>query len=343
MSGVVQIRGDGVAGRCCAHLLATAGFGVGVEGTERARLPAILLSEPAQQLIGEVFGAGTAFGGLPRIRKRIVAWGGAKPVAVEHSAVVISESELLSRLGARRECCETVNPSWTVYAARPLPADVTVHRFGTRGAIAIPVRLKADAEREVCWMEGLPEGWLFLVTNTPGAGWLLACGAAPAKLLESSSLVAAQIEEAGAATAEFPASPQIASPLGAANWIACGTAAIAFDPICGDGTAHAVREGILAAAVIKAAMWGGDAAALTDHYRNRLMAGFLRHLLHCVEYYSPGPGGAWWETERNAARRGVEWCSQQMGGDPQFRYRLNGFELEELGATEGNARIDPTR
>ena len=29
------------------------------------------------------------------------------------------------------------------------------------------------------------------------------------------------------------------------GWLACGTAAMGFDPICGDGTGYAVREGIL--------------------------------------------------------------------------------------------------
>ena len=39
------------------------------------------------------------------------------------------------------------------------------------------------------------------------------------------------------------------------GWLSCGTAALSFDPICGDGTGHAVREGILAAAVIFAVGW----------------------------------------------------------------------------------------
>jgi hypothetical protein len=335
MSTDVQIRGDGVAGRCCAHLLAGDGFGARVESAERTRLPVILLSEPAQGLISDVFGTETAFQGLPRIRKRVVAWGGARPVAVAHSAVVISEEQLLGRLVGGYSYGRTADPTWTAYAVPPLPRQVVARRFGTRNAVAMAVRLKAEAEREACWMEALPEGWLFLVTIAPGSGWLLACGTEPAKLAESSSLVRAQIDSVGVGTREFAASPRIASPLAEGNWLACGTAAIGFDPICGDGTAHAVREGILAAAVIKAAIRGGDAAALIDHYRNRLLAGFLRHLLHCVEYYSAGPGGGWWEGECDAARRGIEWCSREMGGDPRFRYRLKGFDLEETGAAQG--------
>jgi len=42
------------------------------------------------------------------------------------------------------------------------------------------------------------------------------------------------------------------------DWLACGTAAVAFDPICGDGTAQAMREAILGCAVITAIGEGGD-------------------------------------------------------------------------------------
>ena len=102
-----------------------------------------------------------------------------------------------------------------------------------------------------------------------------------------------------------------------------------FDPICGDGTAHAVREAILASAAVKAAMRGGDLARLVQHYENRLTAAFLRHLVHCVEYYA-AVRGEWWEKEAAAAKEGIEWCSGRLGGDPKFHYRLNGLELEAI-------------
>src|SRR5215469_10194696 len=91
----VHIQGDGVAGRCCAHLLGRAGFAVSLDEATRPRVPVILLSDPAQRLLEDVFGLRGAFAGLPRIRRRVVAWGKSEPVAVDHSAVVISEEGLL--------------------------------------------------------------------------------------------------------------------------------------------------------------------------------------------------------------------------------------------------------
>ena len=93
-------------------------------------------------------------------------------------------------------------------------------------------------------------------------GWLLAVGAPAEALLAKSRVIAHEIAEMGASSGEFPAYARIASPLCAPGWLACGTAAMAFDPICGDGTAHAIREAILASAVIRALANGGSTERL---------------------------------------------------------------------------------
>ena len=327
---LVSIRGDGVAGRCTAALLSRAGIPIRLEHAARARLPAILLSDPACQLIQEVFELDRPFEGLPRIRKRIVAWGAnAAPVTLDHSAVVISEEELLRRLRAAPTVSRPANPSWTIYAAKPLPEEAVQRRFGSRIAVAAPVELALGAESEACWMESLDHGWLFLVGNAPGRGWLLAVGEQPTTLLENSRIVRCAIASVGSPASQFPVSPAIAESLTGDSWLACGTAAIAFDPICGDGTAHAVREAILTAAVIKAALRGGATAQLLGHYRDRLTAAFLRHLLHCVEFYAP-IAGDWWANQTMAAKQGIAWCGVRLGRAHAFHYRLNGLDLEPV-------------
>jgi hypothetical protein len=328
----VLIRGDGVAARCCAHLLVRSGFSVSVERTTRPRLPAIMLGIPAQQLIRDIFGRDELFRDLPPICKRIVAWGpSANPIALDHSAVVVSEEVLLDRLGAPPEPTGRLDPAWTVLASPPLPAAANEHRFGSRIACAMPVELKDTAEPAACWIESLAEGWLFLVANAPRSGWLLSLGLHPEELLGQSAVVRDRIAQVDSPTAQFAASPRVVVPLAGPGWIACGTAAMAFDPICGDGTAHAVREAILASAVIGAATRGEDIDALLSHYEARLIGGFRRHLVHCFEYYASGRGGPWWHSESESVARGIDWCSRRMNGYPNFRYRLNGLELQAIG------------
>jgi hypothetical protein len=306
----VAIVGDGVAACCCAHIL-----GTGVEAADRARVPALIVGEPTQRLIADIFEREDVFDGMPRIERRVVAWGG-EPVALPHRAVVIAEDELVRRL---RPAESTGDLNWTIHTARPLPPECVEHHFGTRMATASAVVAAGDAS--TFWIESLPAGWLFLLP-----GWLLAVGGGADALLAESRLIAPQIRERGPAGAMWPAHPRIVQPLCGDRWLACGTAAMGFDPICGDGTGYAVREGILAAAVVKAVAHGEDAASLRDHYVGRTMSGFRRHLELCREYYRTGGAGAWWRSELEALERGIAWC----GRDPEFRYRLNGFELQRL-------------
>ena len=84
---------------------------------------------------------------------------------------------------------------------------------------------------------------------------------------------------------------------------------MAFDPICGDGTAHAIREAILASAVIRALAKGGSQNDLLSHYEARLTAGFQRHLAQCRQFYLSGGTGPLWTSELEAIDRGLQWCS----------------------------------
>lgn len=105
---------------------------------------------------------------------------------------------------------------------------------------------------------------------------------------------------------------------------------MAFDPICGDGTAHAIREAILASAVIRALAKRGHPDELLSHYEARLTAGFRRHLMLCRQFYLSGGTGAFWTSELDAIDRGIQWSDAKLGAHAGFRYQLRGFELEAV-------------
>jgi hypothetical protein len=320
----VLVRGDGVAACCCAHLLSRFGLRVGREPVSRRRLPALLLSRASLDLIRDVFQEPDLFSGLPLIQERIVQWGAeANPVPLEHSAVVVSEEDLLDRLGPA-SVQPVHDPDWTIFASDPVPACATVNRFGERSASVTPVALAGGADPSACCIESTEAGWLFLIPAAPGRAWLLSVGGSP---LEESRLIARRIARCEAPSGQFGAAPRLLSPLCGPGWLACGTAAMAFDPLCGDGTAHAIREAILACAVIRAIAAGGDPASLLEHYTARLTAGFERHLSICLQFYCSGGGGPWWKAQSDATAGGIDWCARQTRDLPPFRYRLSGFDL----------------
>ena len=324
----VRIRGSGVAATCCARLLSEAGFPLSLKGDTGARKPAILIGERTQALVTDVFGQPGLFSGLHTIDRRMVAWGRAEPVEVPHRGAVVAESDLVERLGTAGATAEG-DPDWTIYASQPTP-DFGEQRFGSRTASAAAVELRTSRS-SVCWIESLPGGWLFLLPDETSSGWLIAVGAPPGDLLSDSRLVGPQVESVSAEHAVFPAYPRIADPLCGPGWLACGTAAMAFDPLCGDGVGAAVREAILAAAVIRAAGSGYDPEGLLTHYRSRLTAGLLRHLEMCRDYYMAANGGPWWEREIAGLDEGIAWCRAAIGKAGTSRYCLRGFELESIG------------
>ena len=327
------IRGDGVAAYCCAYLLGKAGLEVRLEPVDRPRLPAIMLSDHALALIRDIFDRPDLFREAHRILKRMVAWGpDSTPLALDHSAVVVSEEQLFGELrpGVALQESDVDKSGWTVFASRPLPALAEEHPFGSRMASATTVSLQDGSMTATCWIESLENGWLFLIPNAPESAWLLAVGSSPDALLDESRVIREQIKQTHAGNARaFPAYPRIVAPLCGDRWLACGTAAMAFDPLCGDGTAHAVREAILASAVIRAVSGDGPHDSILAHYEARLTAGFRRHLELCREFYTSG-GGPWWRRELELIQQGMAWCDNRLSLHGEFRYQLRDFELHAL-------------
>jgi hypothetical protein len=341
MAGDVNISGAGIAASCSAYLLAEQGFSVNLQRISRVRPTRILLGEQTQSLFREIFAAPHLFAEAPHIRRRIVAWGeNAQTLELPHSGVVFSEQELLNGLW-HRVAARTPVPSpagaaentWTINSAHKSGSPKECQGFGARQASTTKVRLAEQAPQDCCWVESLPDGWLFLLSYGEGHAMLISTGYSPAGLIEQSHLIARQIatlEDVPAPAHLFPAYPQILPELCGHHWLACGSAAMSFDPLCGEGAAHALREALLAAAVVRGAAKGHSMEKLLAHYQTRLMQGFLRHLQVCLPFYQRGGQGEFWETEAAALKSGIAWIQSRLQNQAPAHYRLVGYDLEPI-------------
>lgn len=320
----IAILGGGIAAKGCGHILAGAGFRVAIEDRSRPSVPTIMLSDPALRLIRSVFDRPDLFADRPRVTRRIVAWGG-RPVALPHDAALASEAEVQAALPAVKAPAAGP-PDFTVHAAPPVPLG-DMHIFGDRHAVAAQVDLRHPASAAEARIEAVAGGWLYLVPAGAGKGWLLAVGGSIDILLGQSALIAPVVDAAGASSAPFAAAPRLHLPLHGDDWLACGSAALGFDPICGDGMAQSVREAILAAAVIVGIAEGGDRAALLTHYRSMLIAAIRRHLLLCAQFYANGGQGDWWRAQHDALMEGHHRCTAWLAKLPEPRFLLDGFRL----------------
>lgn len=290
----------------------------------RQGVPAILLSDPALMLIRDVFDDATLFADRPRITDRRVSWGGSALAHVPQGGVLVSEADMAAALPLLDGVLIKADPDFTLQMAAPFPSGEP-HRFGTRTATAVPVKM--DAPEAASWVEAVGDGWLFLIGGEEGTAWLLAVGAPLPRLLSQSRHIATLCNTAQTEGGGFDTCPRILPALGGDDWLACGTAALAFDPICGDGTAQAVREAILASAVLAAIAGGGDPQPLRRHYESMLLAAMRRHLALCIPFYQSGGSGPWWQAQVAALMQGHKWCTARLAQMPEPQFVLRGFTL----------------
>jgi len=336
----VILKGDGIAAACAGRLLIDAKMDCALIAAERPKLAAILLGEQTQRLLQEIFetnqnGAGL-FSGFTRITKRIVLWGEAKiPVVLPHAGVVASEEELLKRLWQRvsnvRRAAQ-VNGSWVIASYRDACEESSALEwsYGTRMARFARVKLRDGAEENACWVESVQTGWLFMLFLGDGMASLICVGGTVSELLEGSRLIAPRIEFVVSESGQVASYPRMRQRLLDGRRIACGGAAMNFDPLCGEGAGNAAREAFLAAAVIRAAVAGEDVVSLEQHYASRLMHGFQRHLQLCLQIYSSGGMSEFWRAECESLRKGLGEFDQIIPSLPAARYRLADRKLIPL-------------
>jgi flavin-dependent dehydrogenase len=218
------------------------------------------------------------------------------------------------------------NGRFEVQAMPPFPAGETL-RFGERLSATARVTFRTDAPAHTCWIEAVDTGWLFLIPDGFGEAWLLTVGGDARTLVQDAPLIGPLIDVLAPTGSQFDTSPRMLAQLAEDDWLACGTAAIAFDPICGDGTAQAAREGILASAVVGALARGEEPALLATHYHSLLLSSLRRHLQLSLPFYANGGAGRWWHEQYAAARAGYEQTTALLAKLPEPRFALHGFDL----------------
>ena len=328
----VHIEGEGVAAACCAQLFSDRGQLFSFARAVRPKPGAVLLSRQTVALIAEIFPAIDLISVCHPIEKRIVAWGEAEPITLPHVAFVIAEDDLLARLWQQVSLSDPSAEQPTGWRFLSRASSCPQQKvFGTRIASVTRALLKRHAERGACWIESVAAGWLFLLPRGDEAATLISVGDRPDALLSQSRLIANIIDGVHGPATEVPAYPRIARPLGGDGWLACGGAAMAFDPLCGEGTGNAVRQAYLATALYASLRAGEPVKDLLVHYTSRQMHGLLRHLQLCLRFYESGGATPFWRSEAAMLQQGIDWARRVLQQDTRPpAYRLVGRQLQPI-------------
>jgi flavin-dependent dehydrogenase len=300
----ILVTGVGVAGLTAAQLLARRGCSVTVVDAGARPAPAVVLNSVTISLLEEVWGGdGMLLAGAHQLTGRRVRWGGAGVETAAQPGVSMDSGVLARRLRERLVCdlvtggppgCERAAGDWDWV----IDADRTGDGLaaGRRCVLAAQVRLRPDVPDVpdgLCRMETVPDAWIHLAPLGAGLATVQAmvptCPDDPAALLAA---LVARTDELGGLITEpdgpvtvFEAAPRLAEPRCGPGWLAVGDRAMKLDPLSGSGAASAVRQAILAAAVVGAPSAGVPVAEALAHYARRLHDAFLDHLAHCLRYY----------------------------------------------------------
>ncbi len=304
--------GAGVAGLTAAHLLRAHGWRVAASGTPRASSGAILLRETTARLLLAIWGdtEATLLRGARRLRGRRVLWGTASEARVAEPAYAIELTALVSALAERleRRAPDAAGAcAWTLAAtddaARPLGP---VRRYGVRRAWIAEVALSPLAPRDEAVLECVGGAWFMLLPDGAGCGTLQAVAVrttdAPPfdEMLSRTRLMPGLLGDIRAHAGPFPCMPRLRTPAAGSRAIAIGEAALACDPLCGDGVGHALRGAVAAASALHAIVAGEPVEHALQRYDAGLAFAMRRHLAACIAHYEAA--GAGWTPEVAAMR-----------------------------------------
>jgi flavin-dependent dehydrogenase len=371
MMRTALVLGPGVAGLSCAKILARQGWNVEVWGAVSHPLPTLVLNDVTCSLLRDIWQAGDdLLEGSHVLTERKLRWGANATVSVVAQPSVVIRgnllvTHLLERLSKAHDGQVRIDDSpacvsplmqphsfrhiaeefdWIIDASGRASVIAQIlgagrHSFGCRHSIGTEVTLGKSSERDACWIEMVPDGWVFMAPL--GKEYALLQAMAPAApedpltvliaLLGQTRLIKTQVADTSGPVSVFQASPQMSDPLCGPGWITVGDAAVSLDPICGDGTGYALRGAILAASIVDSVASGLVMSDCLRHYALRLHKAFFSHLKECLGYYSMGFSSSGWQGEIRRMKQALLQEKHRFLNAERFLHVLNGFKLVSLG------------
>jgi len=339
-----RVIGAGIAGASAAMSLARLGWQVAMTGSPRRAGHVIALNSAARFILDRMWGA-ELLANVPqqRLARRVILWRDRTPQQIDDETVVVDAPALAGRMAAHAAAakvamsegsCEPA--SWTVVATgRSAPGEGTL-TGGDRVAIAARVALAAAADADALLIEATPRGWTALLPAGGREGVVFACvpkpGVAPHDALQESIADTHAARHSIAAVigpcASFDAAPRFRlPPQNSVAIVHVGDAALAFDPLSGDGAGVALRTAHLAASLAEAYARGTDLDALLEFHAYRLARAMSAHLRGLLRLYAQAPLGTSWSGELAAMRAmadAVDGSLQDMAA-PAFAISQDGL------------------
>ena len=347
-----RVIGGGIGALCCAALLRRKGWDVTLCLPPKTQSPAVVLNAVTIQIIHDIFGdVNYLLQDAQPIKRHYINWGDNRPDEFTPCSAFALTADVLSarlfdllkqdsQLIIAGESDADSKFDWDIYAANGQRTIIPPRRFGRRSAICVDVTLHDDGDSTTSFIEATPGGWLFLAPVARGRAVLQAV--VPEKpadvvqttraLLDPTKQIKRIVKDLADAAFTVECAPKKLDRMDGPNWLATGTAACSYDPLCGDGTGYAIRAAILAAAVLDGIDRETKKESLLTYYKLRLTYAFYTHLRSCLSLYSSASFNHIWRRELSMMEDGLGKVEQELSNMSTTQYQLNGFELLAMSA-----------
>jgi 2-polyprenyl-6-methoxyphenol hydroxylase-like FAD-dependent oxidoreductase len=327
---VARIAGSGMAAASAAVSLTRFGWQVTMSPPARPRRGhAIALNSASRYLLDRLWPG--LMTGLPHhhLSHRVVLWREGAAQRIDEPGDVVDAAGLAERMmtrlaaaGARLNEAAREGASWTILATGRVASDAATSPGGRRIAFSAPVHLATTADRSGLLIEAVSTGWIGLLPTGMRSGIVFACTLpspnAPAAVMAGMMAESRLARRGIAALADVPsvlaAAPALRREHGDATVIHAGDAALAFDPISGDGAAAALRSAHLAAALGEAYACGTALGALRAFHDYRLERAMSVHLQGLLAFYGDAPFARLWRDECAAMRAWAKLLQRRLAG-----------------------------
>jgi flavin-dependent dehydrogenase len=335
-SARIVVRGAGLAGIAAAKLLHDRGMDVRLNAWPQRNGRIVAIPVETLTLASSLFDFNVADLKIGIIvTGRRVDWDGDEATVVPQTALACDAGEFAAALAGRLPerlrifAGENDEADWTIQASgRSIDNQAS---GGSRvGQLA---RIVDRDVQPITTIDATPRGWTFTLPHpaggiailmvTPSASMAPATPEAAAERLTAEGFTVAAADILSLSNPQ-PIAPHLAQPLATENRMRIGDAAMALDPLRGDGVGFALRGALLAQAVIAAVEAGGDRTQLFNHYNHRLREVFVSHLRGCSSHYRAARYAEIWRTDIVAMDCLSELIEPAPGG---YEFRLNERDL----------------
>ena len=333
----VLVRGGGLAGLAAAKLLHDRGAEVCLAAPAQEAGRILAVSVETLELIADLFDMDIASLQIgPMVGAREVDWSSGGTGRVAQAALVCDARDLTCVLARKLENDRVMagrfddgQADWIVEASgRHAGGGI----FGGE-RVGYFARIADWPVQDATTITTTDQGWIFTAPHPKGGLSVLMIAPSMQHVAATPDGCANWLARAGLTVrpetiSEIgrvqPIAPFLATSLTRGCKIKAGDAALALDPLRGDGTGFALRGGLLAQAVIGAIGAAADRACYIAHYEARMRSAFVSHLNGCRAFYRAARHAEIWARDIAVMDR----LARELAVDEDaFGFRLEGRDL----------------